>query len=78
MDVAGNRRHIARPVKRLLLVMCKHLSTSEVAAATEISPRTIRRIRRLYATTGDVVKYNPQACRPRLLDGMDVEVGKHT
>jgi transposase len=73
MHTLGNRRHLTRPVKQQLLTMTKYMSTNEIAAVTETGSRTIRRIKQLYAHTGDVTTH-PIVGRPRLLDALDVEV----
>ena len=76
--VAGNRRHIASEVKEQLVLMSHRYLVTEIAAMTGVSERTIRRVRRLKWTTGEVVKRADQVGRPRKLNSLDMAVRKES
>jgi hypothetical protein len=73
-EPAGNRRHISRSVKKLLVRMSHTLRPEAVENATGISQRTVYRVRSLQRTTGDVVRHSILQGRPRVLSAVDVEV----
>ncbi|KAK6971351.1 hypothetical protein R3P38DRAFT_3242555 [Favolaschia claudopus] len=52
--------------------MSAHMSVPDIAAATDISERTIYRIIRTWRTTGDHVRIPLQLGRPRILTSFDV------
>ncbi|KAK6981442.1 hypothetical protein R3P38DRAFT_3234215 [Favolaschia claudopus] len=52
--------------------MSAHMSVPDIAAATNISERTIYRIIRTWRTTGDHVQIPLQLGRPRILTSFDV------
>jgi hypothetical protein len=52
----GNRRHIPREQKQLLVIMANHKTPQEIAATTNLSERTVQRVLRKWRTTGDVVR----------------------
>ncbi|KAK7020933.1 hypothetical protein R3P38DRAFT_3548305 [Favolaschia claudopus] len=68
----GNRRHIPKEQKQLITTMSAHMSVPDIAAATDISERTIYRIIRTWRTTGDHVRIPLQLGRPRILTSFDV------
>jgi hypothetical protein len=72
-----NRRFIPRSVKLMLLRMSVHLSARELAQISGVSTRTLRRICRLWCTTGNVTKENILCGRQRVLHPMDLEVCTH-
>ncbi|KAJ6490431.1 hypothetical protein DFH09DRAFT_374634 [Mycena vulgaris] len=68
----GNRRHIPKEKKDLIVVMANHRTPQELADITYISDRTIRRILRNWRRTGSTVKVPIQSGRPRVLTALDV------
>ncbi|KAH9028438.1 Homeodomain-like protein, partial [Lactarius deliciosus] len=68
----GNRRHIPKEQKWLIITMSAHLSNHDIAVATEISERTIRRVLKRWRETGDVICRPLQAGRPRELTSLEV------
>ncbi|KAJ7025432.1 hypothetical protein C8F04DRAFT_926867, partial [Mycena alexandri] len=68
----GNRRHIPKEKKDLIVVMANHRTPQELADITYISERTIQRVLRNWHRTGSTVKVPVQAGRPRVLTALDV------
>lgn len=79
MTWAMSRRHISKELKTIVLRLSEvhGLSTQDVSRLTEVSDRTVRRIRKLYRDTGDVARTPLCAGRPRALDGLDTMVSEH-
>lgn len=74
--MAGNRRHISRKLKELILKMRKHpgMSTSKIQELTGVSSRTQYRVAALMQNTGEVVQTPVAPGRPRILNSLDVAV----
>ncbi|RXW12687.1 hypothetical protein EST38_g13170 [Candolleomyces aberdarensis] len=68
----GNRRHITKEVKQLVVVMSMYLRSRQIAEITGISRRTVNRVLGLYRTTGSVVRVPLQPGRPRVLNSLHV------
>lgn len=69
------RRHISKEVKEIAIDLWqKVMDDEEIDATLGIRPRTMRRLRKLYTETGQVVQVPVVAGRPRLLSAMDVGV----
>ena len=68
------RRHIPKAVKEQPMVLSGHLSSDNIAWATEISKSTVNQVLKLKCETGSVV------CNPHimgdscLLNGLDIAV----
>ena len=73
----GNRRHIPQAVKEQIITMSAHMHPSQIARATGISTRTIRRTNELWWKTGAVQRDPIQQGRPRKLNSLDLAVCSH-
>jgi len=72
----GNRRHIPIAIKELMVTLqtTKGLKKKEVAELLDVNVRTVRRVTKLEAETGSVVR-EPLVKGPRrLLNGIDCAV----
>ncbi|KAH9920784.1 uncharacterized protein B0H18DRAFT_825165, partial [Fomitopsis serialis] len=65
--------YITKEVKQLALKMSleRHLSDKWIRDCTGISRRTLKRLRKLYRDTGEVIRKPFATGRPRILDGLD-------
>ena len=70
----GNRRHIPKEQKDLVVQMSVHLKPRSIARVTGISPSAIRRIVRLWQKEGVTVRTPLQCGRPRQLSSLDLVV----
>ena len=71
----ANFRHIPESQKKLIITMLEQgLSPEEISHATTFSRRTIYRIRKLWLSTGSVIKPALEAGRPRVLRSLEVNV----
>ncbi|KIJ12496.1 hypothetical protein PAXINDRAFT_40221, partial [Paxillus involutus ATCC 200175] len=68
----GNRRHIPQAAKEQIVTMSAHMRPSQIAQATGISTRTIRRTKELWWKTGAVQRNPIQQGRPRKLNSLDL------
>jgi transposase len=69
------RRAISRELKeKALRLSFRGLSDATIQDYLGISKCTMRRLRQLYRQTGEVVRVPLLSGRPRLLDGLDVQV----
>ncbi|CAE6390309.1 unnamed protein product [Rhizoctonia solani] len=73
MDGAFNRRYIPVDVKKMLLRLGAYIPPPHLSLASGVSSRTLRRINRLWDTTGAVVRVNMNVGRPRKLRPLDIE-----
>ncbi|KAJ7089963.1 hypothetical protein C8R44DRAFT_648564 [Mycena epipterygia] len=71
----GNRRHIPREQKQLVVIMANYKAPQEIADATQIHVRTVRRILQTWRTTGNCIRIPLELGRPRILTAFDVDVG---
>ncbi|KAJ7108311.1 hypothetical protein C8R44DRAFT_636892 [Mycena epipterygia] len=69
----GNRRHIPREQKQLVVIMANYKAPQEIADATQIHVRTVRRILQTWRTTGNCVRIPLELGRPRILTAFDVD-----
>lgn len=72
----GNRRHIPTTIKKLMvdLQTTKKMNKRQVAALLGVNPRTVRRVTKLEAETGSVVRVPVQRGPRRMLNGIDCAV----
>ncbi|KAF9230601.1 hypothetical protein BU15DRAFT_26593, partial [Melanogaster broomeanus] len=68
----GNHRHIARAAKEQIVTMSAHMRPSQIARATGISTRIIRRTMELWWKTAAVQRDPTQQGRPRKLTSLDI------
>ncbi len=72
---AGNFRFIPEEQKKLVLMMSlRGMANKDIASATGIADRTIRRLLRQWNQTGEVVKHPIQTGRPRIMSSLEVSV----
>ena len=72
----GNRRHIPIAIKELMITLQtrKRMKKAQVADLLDVDPRTVRRVTKLEAETGSVVR-KPVVKGPRwMLNGIDCAV----
>ena len=71
----ANFRFIPEPQKRLIIIMLEQgKSPKEISLATRFSMNTVYRVRKLWSSTGSVVKRAVERGRPRTLTSLEVEV----
>ena len=72
----GNRRYIPPSIKELMVTLQtrKRLKKSQVAALLDVSPRTVRRVTKLEAETGSVIRQQSPVGARRMLNGVDCAV----
>ena len=70
----GNYRHIPITIKQQIVALSPDHSTSAIASALHVAPRTVRRVVRLATLTGDVVTKRHTTGRPRILSSLDLAV----
>ena len=72
----GNRRHIPAVIKELMvsLQVRKGLKKQQVADLLDINVRTVRRVTKLDAETGSVVRQPISKGPRRMLNGIDCAV----
>ena len=72
----GNRRYIPPPIKELMVTLQtkKRMKKSQVAALLDVSPLTVRRVTKLKAETGSVVRPKSLVGAQRTLNGVDCAV----
>ena len=70
------RRHIPKEYKEIALKMSltHHTSDSEIKKCTGISKRALKRLRKTFRETGDVIRMPICSGRPRLLSALDANV----
>lgn len=73
----GNRHHIPQAAKEQIVTMSARMHPSQIARATGISARTIRRTMELWWKTGAVQRHPIQQGRPRKLTSLDIAVYSH-
>ncbi|KAJ7826046.1 hypothetical protein B0H14DRAFT_2368540 [Mycena olivaceomarginata] len=71
--MVGNRRHIPREQKDLVIVMSARKTPKEIAADTMMDVGTVRQILRLWRTTGSTVRIPLELGRPRILTALEVD-----
>ncbi|KAK7041106.1 hypothetical protein R3P38DRAFT_346857 [Favolaschia claudopus] len=71
--MSGNRRHIPKEQKDLIVVMAHHKSATEIADETGISLRTVQRVLRKWRQTGSTVRIPIELGRPRILTALEVD-----
>ena len=73
---SGNRRHIPIAIKELMITLQtkKRLKKRQVADLLDVNPRTVRRVTKLEAETGSVVREPILKGPRRLLNGIDCAV----
>ena len=72
--MVGKFRYIPEEQKKLVITMClSGMRTKEIENAIGIKSRTIRRLTRLWKSTGEVVKHPLEGGRPRILTSMVVQ-----
>lgn len=70
---AGNFRYIPEEQKKLVLTMSlRGMPTKDIASATGITARTIRRLLSRWKSTGETVKHPIDTGRPRVLTGLEI------
>ena len=69
-------RYISQDVKRIVLRMSlqHHISDTLISESTDVGRRMLRRLRKTYRDSGDVVRKPAVTGRPRTLDGLDAVV----
>lgn len=72
----GNRRHIPIPIKELMVTLQvrKGLKKKQIADLLDVNVRTVRRVTKLEATTGSVVREPISKGPRRVLNGIDCAV----
>ena len=72
----GNRRHIPIAIKELMITLqtSKGLKKKQVANLLDVDARTVRRVTKLEAETGSVVREPVSKGPRRLLNGIDCAV----
>lgn len=72
----GNRRHIPTVIKELMITLQtrKRVKKAQVAYLLDVDPRTVRRVTRLEAETGSVVRKPIVKGPRRILNGIDCAV----
>ena len=72
----GNRRHIPTAIKRLMITLqtTKQMKKSRIAALLDVHPRTVRRVTKLEAKTGSVIRELVSKGPRRALNGIDCAV----
>lgn len=71
----GNRKHIPRDRKELMVSLSAQYKPSDIARICDVTTRTVRRVLALWMRTGDVVQTPDVQGRPRKLNNMDIAVG---
>ena len=76
MPEAGNRRHIPTVIKELMVTLQtrKRLKKAQIAYLLDVDPRTVRRVTRLEAETGSVIRTPVVGGPRRILNGIDCAV----
>jgi len=69
--MVGNRRHISKEVKEIIVRLTHNFTAKETAGILEVSERTVRRVRHLAMTTGRVVSIPLEVGRRRVITGLD-------
>ncbi|KAF8210949.1 hypothetical protein K438DRAFT_1457520, partial [Mycena galopus ATCC 62051] len=69
----GNRRHIPREQKDLVVTMARRLTPQQIAEATMISEHTVQQILLKWRTTGSTVQIPLELGRPRILTAFEVD-----
>jgi transposase len=70
----GNRRHIPRDRKELIVSLSARYSPSNIARICNVSPRTVYRTLELWLRTGNIVNTPLVPGRPRTLNNLDIAV----
>ncbi|EJF60806.1 hypothetical protein DICSQDRAFT_32689, partial [Dichomitus squalens LYAD-421 SS1] len=68
----GNRRNISDEEKRMVVIMAERLKPADIAEITRIRPSTVRKVLRLWRTTGEVSQRSHITGRPRALTGLEI------
>ncbi|KAK6983870.1 hypothetical protein R3P38DRAFT_3185056 [Favolaschia claudopus] len=72
-------RYIPPAHKRLMIPLAANgMSNKEIAAAINVGESTVRKVKRLWHTTGYVVARPETNGRPSILTSLDLEVVSHS
>ena len=75
----GNYRFIPEEQKKLIITMLDRGQTpANIKNATGISAHTVQRVRRLWLSTGQVIKQPLEEGRQRILTSLEVNVSDHS